>query len=444
MAFNTLGATPNNINNILGPSKSMGGSSTPQTSGILPISSGSIKPASYYDQSIGNLQGILNRAEKTGAVKSVTMNNSDGSSHKVDYHNNLDNSNKKIDNSKTSTENQNIDQSKNTFKPDAQGNNTVGNNPGMINVGGTQNTSTPAPTYDQTNPQLYGQITTGLANTAGDNTSIGQNAADIAAKTGQQISDIGQKGAGLMAGQLTTGTSPVAEGNAAITANTIAQQQLAAERGGQMALTGTGQQLTGQAQKQTALNQAGGLAAPQAYSPTQAPYNPITQTFPSGANQTQRAIGGANITSAQDLTQQSNTLKATLGGADANFKLLIDTAKQGGVNDNNVPMLNLLTQNVQRGLASSSAVTNFRATLQEVRNQYATILGGGSATDMSRTAANDQIPDDISLGALQSLYGQMTSAANNRIAGIDNQVKTLSNQGTQSNTSKSGNSLYSF
>lgn len=156
--------------------------------------------------------------------------------------------------------------------------------------------------------------------------------------------------------------------------------------------------------------------------------------------------GTAGAHSVSDLTQQSSALKAAFGGADANFKLLINTAKQGGVNDTNVPALNTLQQNVQRGLTSNSAVINFQSTLREVRSQYANILGGGTATESSRQAANEQIPDNISLGALQSLYTNMTSAAQNRIRGIDQQISTLQQSGgTGAGVGVNSNgSLYNF
>ncbi len=148
----------------------------------------------------------------------------------------------------------------------------------------------------------------------------------------------------------------------------------------------------------------------------------------SAKQQSTTTLGTAGAGTAADLIQQSNTLQSVLNGADANFRLLIDTAKQGQVLDSNVPVLNTLSQNVKQGLVSDAAVIQFRTTLAEVRNQYANILGGGTATDMSRGIANEQIPDNISLSSLQSLYTQMTSAAKNRITGINEQINRLKNQ----------------
>jgi hypothetical protein len=153
---------------------------------------------------------------------------------------------------------------------------------------------------------------------------------------------------------------------------------------------------------------------------------------------------GANVQSIKDLTGQKNQLQSVFNGADANFKLLNDTAKQGGVNDTNVPMVNVLKQNIARGLTSSAAVTNFLSTLATVRSQYASILGGGTTTVDSQQRAASAIPDDISLGALESLRQQMASEAQNRIAGITDQVTKLTNQGSTSGGQTGGNMFGSF
>lgn len=138
----------------------------------------------------------------------------------------------------------------------------------------------------------------------------------------------------------------------------------------------------------------------------------------------------AQGSSAADLTGQASTLQAQANGAEANFNLLANIAKQGGVNDGNVPILNAIQQNVSRGLASNEAVVNFKSILQSVRDQYASILGGGTVTDAGRAEALSLIPDDISLSALQSVGQNLKSDATNRISGIQNQVKTLTSSGS--------------
>jgi len=149
-------------------------------------------------------------------------------------------------------------------------------------------------------------------------------------------------------------------------------------------------------------------------------------------------ISNAQGSSAADLTGQKSQIKAIFNGADANFKLLIDTATKGGVNDGNVPMINSLQQNVGKGLTSSEAVINFQHTLADIRSQYAQILGGGSVTVDAQQRAAQAIPDNISLNALKSLQTQLTSEATNRIAGLDQQIKSFGSGGNNTSTQNSG------
>lgn len=118
-----------------------------------------------------------------------------------------------------------------------------------------QNTASAA----KASPYQSGLLHT-LEGVGAGNQAIGQSAADIAAEYGKKIADVGGQGARFEAGQLTTGTSPVAEGNAAVTAQSTAAQQQALATGEEAALQGTGQQLTAQQQQAEAVNNALGGA----------------------------------------------------------------------------------------------------------------------------------------------------------------------------------------
>ncbi len=99
-----------------------------------------------------------------------------------------------------------------------------------------------------------------VSDTAQGNRRYADKAQNIVDAAGQKISDIGGQGARGAAGYLTTGTSPVAEGNAAILAQTTAAQQRAVAEGANMQLAGNSQGLQAQSQEQsgygTAANQA--------------------------------------------------------------------------------------------------------------------------------------------------------------------------------------------
>jgi hypothetical protein len=180
-----------------------------------------------------------------------------------------------------------------------------------------------------------------------------------------------------------------------------------------------------------------------------------------GINALEQGMGASfnpNLSSAEqktavDLTNQKNQLQSVFNGVDQNYQLLLNTAKQGGVNKGDVPALNQLQQNFQKGLASKDAVIDFQNTLSTVRAGYAQILGGGTATVDSNDRAEQAIPNSISLDALTSLGEQLKSESVNRIGGIDQQINTLTNKGKQSQTttsgggslnSSSGGSIYNF
>lgn len=156
--------------------------------------------------------------------------------------------------------------------------------------------------------------------------------------------------------------------------------------------------------------------------------SPTYQRGTFGAAGATSYLGGQQLQSAGELTQQSSLIQAQAGGAEANFHLLLNLAKQGGVNQTNVPILNTIKRNVERGTVSSEAVTTFNSVIQSVRAQYASILGGGTPTDATRREAEAQIPNDVSIAALDSISRALAQEANNRIVGYNQQIQGLTNQ----------------
>lgn len=149
------------------------------------------------------------------------------------------------------------------LSPSNTANNTTS---GLINTGGTtpsgavvdaQGNVISAPPVSSLNT-----ATSGLMNNAGNSAAIGQSAADIAAKYGKQISDVGQQAAineESVGGQ---GLLPTAMGRAQQIATTANSAQNALAAGESAALEGTGQQLTANSNATSALNAAGGLSTP--------------------------------------------------------------------------------------------------------------------------------------------------------------------------------------
>lgn len=344
-------------------------------------------------------------------------------------------------------------------------------------VEGIRSASTPSDT--QTG------LVSSLTRVGQENKDIAENARKISAQYGEEIARLGGLEAGARTGIGLT--APVAMGRGNLAAQSASDRITSLSQAQQAALAGTGQQLTAQAQQANALNaalsgsnvqqqqQLGGLgaaagfAAPQFAQPGQAAYNPLDPgasigsltpaiieqyaqmmatnqggAIPStitgnpvlNAQVIARAkqinpnfnptIAGAQMSAIGGLVDQTAQLQAQAQGADANFQLLLNIAQQGGVNQSNVPILNTLQQNVNRGLTSQEAVANFQSILQTVRSQYASIIGGGTVTVESLNEAKSIIPDDVSLSALISLSKNLESDAQNRIQGLNNQISSLS------------------
>jgi hypothetical protein len=357
----------------------------------------------------------------------------------------------------------------NTYNP-TTGLYTSGN---VVTGGVGANTSSQNQTQAQQTTPTTTTTTPTFSGLLGDITSAAQTSGEQVTKTAEQIADI-QKQAAQAQGSLQTSgeLSPVAQGRGAVIGQTAAAQEAALQS--QLA-----NQLQAGQQAISAYGTAAGLAQPQLGAYGQTYYNPMTGTTGSGEvaqtdpfyktlqtyaqlrasgqeTQVPSSISGnavlnaqvtkmaqainpsynANVTgalgtSAADLATKASELQANMNGAEANFDLLKNIAKQGGVNDNNVPILNTLQNNVSRGLTSNDSVVSFQSLIQGVRSQYAAVLGGGTVTVESLNEAKSLIPDDVSLSALDSLGVNLKSDAANRIAGIQNQIKSLTSGGTQ-------------
>jgi hypothetical protein len=132
-------------------------------------------------------------------------------------------------------------------------------NTGPAAVGGAVGSSDTTGTTPGTRG-LFPDVLSSLAySTAARNAAIADKATNIADTAGKKIEDVGTAAARGRAGYLTTGTTPIAEGNAAVVAQTAAQQQQAIAQGANMALTGNAQGLTASGQTATAQGAAGGL-----------------------------------------------------------------------------------------------------------------------------------------------------------------------------------------
>lgn len=257
-------------------------------------------------------------------------------------------------------------------------------------------------------PSTFQSATSGLLNAPQQNADIGAKALAISQDYGQKIADVGGQGARFEAGQRTTGTSPVAEGNAAVTAQTTAAQQQALATGAAASLQGIGYQLTGQNQGQNALNYAGNLTQPQLGQFGQAYYDPVTgQATSGGQNASLNPI--ANIQSiAQQVAngQISPAQGYALGGSVPNFQGALNQAILGlNPNFNQASAQAAYDTRQQNQTTAGTTPTNAAASTYAanypqyiaLQGQLSNVTGLGNL--LLTTASGGQVnPLDISLG----------------------------------------------
>lgn len=298
LSFTSQGATPGGMSYAMNTPFNTPGSSTPA--------------AMALNNAVAN-KPLQSTPAPSTPVKKTTVTNTDGSSTSTEYHapqTDSTTSASTATNPTPSTPQQ--DPTYNPYTGSTASTPTYGTNtPVVTNSNGQaiQPNTTPATTF----PGLLGGLTeasaqgsqtapgyiSSTANYGAGNIPIGQQAENIASQAQQQEQAVGQKAAGFEGGQLTTGTSPVAEGNAAVTANLAAQEQTAIAQAAQTGLLGTQQALTAQNQAAGATNEAAGqaqtgqglvqsgltsaatLAQPSTVTPGQAVFNPATGTYTS-------------------------------------------------------------------------------------------------------------------------------------------------------------------
>lgn len=317
-SYNSSGATPPV------PRPTMGGVSNTSSSPFSSALNNAANPAFGKGLSVasgGNVVSLPPIPAPSTPVKKTTVNNVDGSSHITEYHApevpgdkpGLINT-KQSDGSYTATSSDTAP----TQNPPQQTTFTTPSGARVDSQTGQMTSPGPTPSYP------------GLISTAAQgNAAIGQSAADIAAQYGKKIAEVGQQGAMGQAGQLTTGTSPVAEGNAAVTQQTTAERQTALAQGETAALAGTSQQLTGQSQLQSGLTAAGQLNTP-ANQFIQVPYS--SQVI--GADG--KPVGGGSIGTLPQVAQDAINLQiqrvksglSTIGDAQS----AISAYGQAGIN----------------------------------------------------------------------------------------------------------------
>lgn len=315
------------------------------------------------------------------------------------------------------------------------GGTTVPVSPPSSNSSSVTNQPVPSTTPQAPTGPTYPGIVGSLVSTAQGNIPVGQNAANIAAQYGQQIAQVGQEAGQGEAGQLSTGTSPVAMGNAGIIAQNAAAQQAALASGEQAALQGTGQQLTAQNQAQQGLGAAGQLAQPQLGQFGQGYYNPLNPSAGAsgGGQYGSGPVAGANVQSIGSLTQQQNNLTTSYNQIQSNTQGLLHVMQEGNINPSSLNIVNGVVQAVA-AQTSNPYYQEFANYINDFANRYATILtpAGGNVTNLQTQIAQSLIDASASSSTIQQVINNLNTQAQGVISGIG---QTISNIGGTPNTS---------
>lgn len=363
---------------------------------------------------------------------------------------------------------------------------------GGANSGGTLNpnynlqTASPAPAATTPARGLFPDVVSALTNYQNTQAEAAKKAQTIADEYGARIAETGSRGAGMRAGQLTTGTSPVAEGNAAVTAQTTAALQSALAAGETAALQGVQTGINANTAGANALNMAGNLAAPQVTAYGQTSFNPVTGQFDGGGSlppevMQQYATMAANgqysaipsfITSNPVLNAQLNTAAkainpayspvASLGASSVlqgipamqsantaaeGIKNTINTylAANPTLNASDLAAGNILNQWIQGKQLTDPKYQVLFNYLNEYTNTLAPILGvGGDPTNLKTQIAASFINAAASGQSISQVLDAMSKLADNKIK--DLQVGAIGGTTSVANTTPSvgGGSIWNF
>lgn len=251
------------------------------------------------------------------------------------------------------------------------------------------------------------------------NKQIGEEAKNISAMYGKEIATLGKLGAGAVAGDLSTGSSVVGSGNAAIASQSVSDRMQALGKAQEAALQGTGQQLTGQSQAMQGINQAlgsantqqqlgisglsnaAGYAQPNPAAYGQTVFDPLSGQY-SGGNldpQTQATNLAQQVTSGRMTYDQALASLGYAGSAGANF--LNNAITQSGGNPLQLQAQGSAAQS-NIGTQNTAQTDISRAGLEAATREYIDMNTAAQFAHQQAAAVND-ILDKTGLNNLNSI-----------------------------------------
>lgn len=175
-------------------------------------------------------------------------------------------------------------------------------------------------------------------------------------------------------------------------------------------------------------------------------YNKLTGQYDTVQSAGTASTNNAASAAIKSLTDQKAQVASAIATADQNFPLLIQAAKDAGVN-NNAPLFNQLQQAFSRKAINSTQLAVLQTLVPSLQTEYSRILarGGGATTVDERQTSQALIDGTYSVKQLQAVYNTVKAESGNVIAGYDSaiaqQQAALNGGGT---TGATGTGIYAF
>lgn len=141
----------------------------------------------------------------------------------------------------------------------------------------------------------------------------------------------------------------------------------------------------------------------------------------------------AQLTSlTSSLTTQTaylNTTQRALTSADNSFNQILTQFQNSGINDQSMPIQNILENQAKYGLGTSQ-ISAFKASLADLSTEYQQVFsrGGGQVTDAVRATSQDIIDGNISLANLKQVNAQLQKQGAIAVASAQSQVNSINGQ----------------
>ncbi len=463
-------ALASTVNNAI--AKSTTSTPNPSAGQNETVAAGTNTPGYSYQNGIlssigGNSTGYTQPKAST-PVKKTTVNNPDGSSQTTEYH--------------APEPTQGFTEASKTQTPTY---------PGLV-TSLAQNSLTQSP--------LAATAGKALLNAPSQNDTIAQRAEDTRNDYAGKIAKVGQLGAGAVAGDMSTGTDVVGEGNAAIASQSASQRMQALASDEQQNLAALNPELAAQSQAQSALTSAGSIgntaqaqlqsgltSAAGATAPVQLPYSnqlvtpttgqpvnggltgnlqdsvaQITQRIQNGQmsyDQGVQALSGYGQGGVNALQQslgpnfnvaQSNALagqQGTIGPAYTYAKTALTNLQNAvaglsGPQSTNIPIINAITQGLSTTFGvGSEGVQAYKGALAEARSAIQKVLAsvqGGTPTDYVGQS-NALLPDNATPAQIAAASKTLDTLGQAKVDIYGNPgASNNSNSNAQSNSNPAG------